>query len=1340
MVDLTPESLGYPHVGGQEIGFYCEFSITHSDFSFTSCPGTRTIKRTFWITDLCTREMRMLAQIIQIQDTVAPVIVCPSLQTIVNDPLQCAGTYRFPTIVATDNCAAPNQISFYYFANGLSVTPPNPVSLPVGVNQIVIWAQDPCLNLGICQYEVVVVDQESPNMACNPATVSLNVDGFVVVHADSLDNNYMDNCALADTLIARMGDPVFGETITFECDDLGNNPMIVVRVSDIYGNVNSCMVSVEVQDKLGPNVIFCPPAINLQCNIDDEDPGVEDPVFSDNCDPAPQVVRSLDVRVELCCESYSITREWVATDNMGNTGVCRQVITWEDTTAPDLVCLDSFEVYLDANGVGEVNLEDIFLDASDVCCGEQTPHVFAGRTFTCEDLGESHFITLFATDDCGNQGSCVVEITVLDTVAPVLLNCNDVTLSLSNLQDCNPSEIITYLINEELQAQDNCDEAPEIFSTGSSIIEGFCQNTPGILIANLTFGVRDQSENERANACALTLTYRYDVPPSVVRCSSEFTVQLDIDGEASLSVSDVFEAASLCGLPITYSETQFNFNCDSQRDTIITIFADQPCSITGVPSVSCTTRIAIEDNIPSEINCPNNLITLQLEADGTVSLTAAVLSVTATDNCHKGSFLISPGILDCTNLESEISVVISYTDADATVSCTVLVEVEDNAKPTAVCPEAYVVGNVPTQCYGILDIMLPTSLDNCGAFSIASVSSTYEYPVGVTTTVTVTATDGSGNTDTCQFTVTVEDTEPPVIECSDLSPVSCVEDIPQIVIWLEATAYDNCSEQLNIIPYTYESNVNECGEGTIVFTFTDSDEAGNVGVTNCMVTLISEMQTFDVNDISWPITPLVTSTIECDGDISPEALNSEPSLSNPYWCLGVTFTEEDVELTPESGECRRVERTWTARAGCSNTILATFIQTIVIESDDFGPIIVQGIARTEYGYGAPKTHFMVGETEMGTEGDMAGRYEIELLDPITRVEIIPANFIKEPAIGVTVADLYELSRYVHGKERYLSPYQIIAADADRNGRIDSDDATILREVILGSRTGFPVSNWRFVDNDFAFKDNNNPLAEIFPETKWLSIDHNKNSYQANFVAIPMGDINTSFDQGSRQRMNDVRKWYAKNMVLKMGSWNEVPIYASELTDIEAAQFTIEADLKLGESITIQGRNQGQLDWVQHTHLQQAISLAWYKKVDENLKEDQPVFTIRWYALEERDIKNALQLTSSITTAKQYNLGDRDGVPVLDIINERSAAYELFQNEPNPFVNQTAIAYQLPEAEDVNITIYDITGKLVLSIKEKGKKGMNRRVLEGESLLQDGVYYYQIEAGSFRAAKKMIKIK
>ena len=90
-------------------------------------------------------------------------------------------------------------------------------------------------------------------------------------------------------------------------------------------------------------------------------------------------------------------------------------------------------------------------------------------------------------------------------------------------------------------------------------------------------------------------------------------------------------------------------------------------------------------------------------------------------------------------------------------------------------------------------------------------------------------------------------------------------------------------------------------------------------------------------------------------------------------------------------------------------------------------------------------------------------------------------------------------------------------------------------------------------------------------------------------------------------------------------------------------------------------------------------------------------------------------------------------------------FALNQNYPNPFNPVTTLRYELPEDGFVNITIYDMMGRvvsnLVSSQQNAGYKSIQWNATNNQGQpVSAGLYLYTIQAGEFRQTKKMVLLK
>ena len=90
-------------------------------------------------------------------------------------------------------------------------------------------------------------------------------------------------------------------------------------------------------------------------------------------------------------------------------------------------------------------------------------------------------------------------------------------------------------------------------------------------------------------------------------------------------------------------------------------------------------------------------------------------------------------------------------------------------------------------------------------------------------------------------------------------------------------------------------------------------------------------------------------------------------------------------------------------------------------------------------------------------------------------------------------------------------------------------------------------------------------------------------------------------------------------------------------------------------------------------------------------------------------------------------------------------FVLYPNYPNPFNPTTRIDYCLPEATNVQLKLYDILGReiitLVDELQDPGFKSITWHSSDqmGKKV-GAGMYFYVIQAGNFRSVKKMILLK
>jgi len=89
-----------------------------------------------------------------------------------------------------------------------------------------------------------------------------------------------------------------------------------------------------------------------------------------------------------------------------------------------------------------------------------------------------------------------------------------------------------------------------------------------------------------------------------------------------------------------------------------------------------------------------------------------------------------------------------------------------------------------------------------------------------------------------------------------------------------------------------------------------------------------------------------------------------------------------------------------------------------------------------------------------------------------------------------------------------------------------------------------------------------------------------------------------------------------------------------------------------------------------------------------------------------------------------------------------AVFALRQNQPNPFEARTTIGFDLPTGAAVRLEVFDVAGRRLRVLADHYfapgyyTVEWDKRTGSGSSV-GPGMYFYRIQAGPFRARKKMV---
>ena len=359
---------------------------------------------------------------------------------------------------------------------------------------------------------------------------------------------------------------------------------------------------------------------------------------------------------------------------------------------------------------------------------------------------------------------------------------------------------------------------------------------------------------------------------------------------------------------------------------------------------------------------------------------------------------------------------------------------------------------------------------------------------------------------------------------------------------------------------------------------------------------------------------------------------------------------------------------------------------------------------------------------------------------------VAAQLDKDHLNGVSTFDLVQLQKHILGVQTINNPYRLIAADVNNSKSISTLDMIQMRKLILNIDERFSnVPSWRFVDAAYKFPDPNNPWIEAFPEV--VNVNDLAGKVQANFIAIKMGDVNgnaqVSSTASAEVRSAKALQLQTEEQELKAGQRYAVAIRAKDLASVQGFQFTLQVEPTLA-----------QLEQIEYNGVMKADHFGYFPRSGQitssyvgaplvgaplsSTTAEPVLFTLHLKAEANLPLSKVLKINSQLTPKEAYDKDDElmdvqlelKGVTLSDLA-------ALYQNTPNPFVEETAIGFYLPKASAATLTVRDVKGALLYRLEGNYAKGENQIILKHEQLRSSGVLYYTLETAEFTATKKMI---
>jgi len=341
---------------------------------------------------------------------------------------------------------------------------------------------------------------------------------------------------------------------------------------------------------------------------------------------------------------------------------------------------------------------------------------------------------------------------------------------------------------------------------------------------------------------SFTVTVADTSGPTITGLPSSFTVP-SAPGLCSAVVSWTPPTASDgCGLISLTSNVQPG----STRPVGVTTVTYTAIDLFANVTQASFTVTVVDQGAPVIVGMPANIALTAVP--GACGRTATWTPPGVADNCSSPSLVpnFAPGSFFPVGTTT---VVYTATDASGnSAQASFTVTVTDTTPPAiSGLPAPQTITSPPGSCTAVATWTPPTASDNCGVASLTATHSPGAALSPGTTTVTYTATDIHGNSAVASFSITVLDSQPPVISGTpaNISLVAAAGTCSRVASWTPPTASDNCS----VASFSGSALPGSSFPvGTTTVTYTATDPSGNATNASFTVT-VQDLQAPTIPDL-----------------------------------------------------------------------------------------------------------------------------------------------------------------------------------------------------------------------------------------------------------------------------------------------------------------------------------------------------------------------------------------------------------------------------------------------------------------------------------------------------------
>ncbi len=331
--------------------------------------------------------------------------------------------------------------------------------------------------------------------------------------------------------------------------------------------------------------------------------------------------------------------------------------------------------------------------------------------------------------------------------------------------------------------------------------------------------------------------------------------------------------------------------------------------------------------------------------------------------------------------------------------------------------------------------------------------------------------------------------------------------------------------------------------------------------------------------------------------------------------------------------------------------------------------------------------------------------------------------------GVSTLDLVLIQRHILGVKSIENPYDLIAADINKDKKVTASDLVSLRKVILGIDNNFSSNNpWRFVPASYSFADPKFP--HDFPQGIELN-EFTTDAENLNFTAVKTGDVNNSATYNVKNTVNVEARTapivFVSNKRPYSANQNiSIHLKVSDYVSISGLQMSLNYDESKLDLLNITSSKLS-ISEENYTHTNGVVKISVNQQTNVEAYEGDEIITLNFKAIKEGDAAS-IQLNENDFANELYDSEFTSRGIKFELLESSDERFEDgIKNHPNPFSEYTTLQFAAQNDGTATLKVMDATGKLIYKNQEQFVKGTNKIIVKKEHLSgHNGIYFYQLE--------------